>query len=160
MAAFVAMSVVVFYAFWLLFSGTFAIHELLIGGVAALLATVGLIVINLQYPARFSPTFTALFAIWRIPWYLITGTWEIAMVALKDALGMKPAQSIFRIARFDAGKPGDAVATARRVLAVVYTTIAPNFIVLGVNSSDQLLLFHQIKRSPVPKMTQELGALK
>ena len=159
MSALVLTSALVFYVLWILFTGTFASHELLIGAVSALLATVGLFVVNLQYPARFSPTVSELVSLWRLPWYLITGTWEIALVAMKDLLGIEPAKSLFRIAQFDAGEEEDPRATARRVLAVAYTTVAPNFIVLGVNAIDQLLLFHQIERSAVPKMTKELGAL-
>ena len=148
----------ILYIFWIVFSGSFAAHELLIGIVAALLATAGLFVINLQYPARFSPSSFDLISIWRLPWYLLSGTWEIAIVAARDFLGIKRAKSLFRIASFDGGGKDDPRATARRVLAVAYTTVAPNFIVLGINTNDQTLLFHQIERSSVPKLTQQLGA--
>lgn len=152
-------SMAIFYLFWIVFSGTFASHELLIGIIGAVLATSGMVVVNLQYPARFSPHLSNLLAIWRLPWYMLSGTWEIAIVAAKDFVGVRPAKSLFRIVRFDAGKKDDPRANARRVLAAGYTTAAPNFIILGVNASDQTLLFHQIERSSVPKMTQQLGAL-
>lgn len=142
----------------MVFVGTFAIHELLIGMVATLLTVTGVIVVELHYPSRFSPSFAEILSCWRIPWYLLSGTAEIVLVAAKDLLRIKPAQSLFRLAEFDAGSLEDPHDTARRVLAVVYTTTAPNFIILGINSSDQKLLFHQIERSPVPKMTKELGA--
>ena len=150
----------IFYLFWIAFSGTFATHELLVGIIGAVLATSGMVVVNLQYPARFSPRLANLLAIWRLPWYMLSGTWEIAIVAAKDLIGVKPAKSLFRIARFDAGREDDPRANARRVLAAGYTTAAPNFIILGVNASDQTLLFHQIERSSVPKMTRQLGALR
>ena len=148
----------IFYLFWIIFTGTLSLHELLIGIIGALLAATGVGVVSLQYPARFSPSVTELLSLWRIPWYLISGTWEIAAVAARDLTGIEPAKSVFRIVQFDAGEKDDPHATARRVLAVVYTTTAPNFIVLGVNVSDQKLLFHQIKRSSVPKLTRQLGA--
>lgn len=148
----------IFYLFWLVFVGTFAFHELLIGLIGAALASIGLIVIDVCYPARFSPALGELLALWRLPWYLLSGTWEIVLVAAKDLLGIDKAKSLFRVARFDAGEECDPSDVARRVLAAGYTTVAPNFIVLGVNSSDQKLLFHQIERSSVPKMTQTLGA--
>ena len=159
MTLLVCASVGIFYLFWIVFAGSFATHELLIGTIGAVLATSGIVVINLQYPAKFSPSVSNLLAIWRLPWYVLSGTWEIAVVAAKDFIGIKPAKSLFRIARFDAGEKDDSRANARRVLAAGYTTVAPNFIVLGVNTSDQSLLFHQIQRSSVPKMTRELGAL-
>ena len=121
-------------------------------------ATTGLFIINFYYPAKFSPTLPELFSLWRIPGYLISGTWEIIVVAAKDWSDVAPAKSLFRIVQFKAGKEDDAHDTARRVLAVAYTTIAPNFIVLGINPREQNLLFHQIQRSSVPQMTKELGA--
>lgn len=147
-----------FYVFWLLFVGTFSFHELLAGAVAAAFGVGGFVVIEWHYPARFSPTFRELLSLWRSPWYLISGTWEITTVAAKDLLGIERAKSLFRIVTFDAGTEDDPHATARRVLAVTYTTVAPNFIVLGINTRDKKLLFHQIQRSSVPQMTQQLGA--
>ena len=158
MTALICLGFPIFYVFWIVFSGTFAVHELMIGAVGALLATSGMLVIGVQYPALFSPSACNLIAIWRIPWYVLSGTWEIAVVAAKDLLGIKSARSLFRVASFHAGENKDPRATARRVLAVAYTTIAPNFIVLGINTSDRRMLFHQIERSTVPKMSQGLGA--
>lgn len=160
MTLLVCASAIICYLFWIVFSGSFATHELLIGTIGAVLATSGMVVINLQYRARFAPTASNLLAVWRLPWYLLSGTWEIAMVAVRDLIGIKPAKSLFRVASFDAGTKDDPRANARRVLAVGYTCAAPNFIVLGINASDQSLLFHQIERSSVPKMTQDLGALQ
>lgn len=148
----------IFYLFWIIFVGTFSLHELLTGIIGAVLAALGVCIVDVEYPARFSPTLKELLSLWRLPWYLISGTWEIIVVAAEDLTGIAPAKSLFRIAQFNAGEKDDPSATARRVLSVVYTTIAPNFIVLGVNASDQKLLFHQIKRSSVPIMTKQLGA--
>ena len=143
---------------WLLFVGTFTSHELLIGLIAIVVAAAGRVVIEIHYPVQFSPTFKELLSFWRLAWYALSGTVEIVLVASKDLLGIKPAQSLFRVADFKAGRQEDAHDTARRVLDVVHTTIAPNFIVLGINSSDQKLLFHQIERSGIPQMTKTLGA--
>jgi multisubunit Na+/H+ antiporter MnhE subunit len=147
-----------FYLLWLIFVGTFELHELLIGIIGAVFASVAMVVLGLQYPVPFSPSISDLLACWRLPWYLLSGTWEIFQVAAGDLLGIKPAKSLFRISPFDAGSKEDPGKTARRTLATVYTTVAPNFIVLGINASDQRLLFHQIERSSVPKMTERLGA--
>lgn len=117
-----------------------------------------MVVIELNYSAPFSPSLMDLLALWRLPWYLLSGTWEVLSVAAQDLIGVDRADSLFRVAPFEAGAKKNPRTTARRVLAAVYTTVAPNFIVLGVNASDQKLLFHQIKRSSVPKMTEQLGA--
>jgi len=146
------------YLLWIVLTGTFALHELLLGILAALLATLGLGTVNLKYPARFRPTLGELLAFWRLSWYLLSGAGEVWLVAARDLVGGKPANSIFRLAEFEAGEQEDPHCTARRVLATAYTTVAPNFIVLGVNSRERKLLFHQIERSAVPKMTKGLGA--
>ncbi len=154
----IGSSLLVFYGLWVVFVGTFAFHELLVGTIAAFLSSLGLLVVTVQYPPRFRPRMSDLTACWRLPWYLISGTGEVLMVAARDSLGGKRAQSLFRVAPFRAGTKQDPHATARRALAVLYTTVAPNFIILGINASDQRLLFHQIERSSVPKMTRQLGA--
>lgn len=152
------LSLLAFYPLWIVFAGTFAVHELSIGIIATLLAAAGMIVVSYQYPSRFSPTMKDLLSLWRLPWYVLSRTWEVFLVAAQDLLGSKRAESVFRVVRFDARTKENPHATARRTLAAVYTTVAPNFIVLGINPSDQKLLFHQIRRSGVSKMTQELGA--
>jgi len=152
------LSLAITYLLWIVFVGTFSLHELLIGIIAALLTAAGMVVVTAQYPARFSPGVADLLALWRLPWYIVQGTWEIMEVAGKDALGIKPAESLFRVDLFRTGTEKDVRASARRALAVLYTTVAPNFIVLGVNTNNRRMLFHQIERSSVPKMTQQLGA--
>jgi len=147
----------IFYVLWIVFVGTFSSHELLIGIIGAALATAGLMIVNIQYPACFSPTMRQLLLIWRIPGYLFVDTWGIVAVAAKDLLGIDPAKSLFRVVPFATGAKDDACDVARRVLAVVYTTIRPGSIVLGVNVSSRQLLFHQIERGPAPRPIGDLG---
>ncbi len=147
-----------FYGLWLLFVGTFSLHELLIGIIAAVLASIGMVVVGIFYSTPFSPTAKDLLAGWRLPWYVLSDTWVVLAVAAKDLVGSHRAESLFRVVPFRAGSEKDPQATARRVLATVYSTMAPNSIVLGVNTNNQKLLSHQIKRSSVPKMTRQLGA--
>lgn len=151
------LSLPIFYLFWLVFVGTFAFHELLLGAIGALMASVGLTIIDFYYPTRFLPTPAELLSFWRLPWYLLVGTWEIAVVAGKDLLRIERAKSLFRVAHFNAGKYEDASDVARRVLAVVFTTFTPNFIMLGVNTSDNKLLVHQIDRYSQLKLPKEIA---
>lgn len=147
-----------FYLLWLIFVGTFELHELLIGIIGAVFASVGMVVLGLEFPVPFSPRISDLFACWRLPWYLLSDTRVVFAVAVKDWLGIERARSLFRVCPFDAGNKKDPHRSARRALATLYSTVAPNSIVLGVNASNQKLLFHQIQRSSVPKMTEQLGA--
>lgn len=94
---------------------------------------------------------------WRIPWYVVTGVGEITWILIKDMFRISPAENLFRVCGFDSSKQ-DPVRMARTVLAIAYTTMAPNFIVLGVDIAQSRMLFHQIAASKVPRMTARLGA--
>jgi multisubunit Na+/H+ antiporter MnhE subunit len=151
-------SLPLFYLLWLVFVGTFASHELLVGVIGAVLAGIGLSIIDFYYPARFSPKLSEVLSLWRIPWDCVTGTWQITAVAAKDYCDIEKAKSLFRILKFDTGKKDDPHDSARRVLAVIAMTVTPNTMVLGVNTNNQTLLFHEMRRSSPPKMLQKLGA--
>jgi hypothetical protein len=142
----------------MVFVGTFAKWELLIGIGVALIGAVAICVVEHADNSHFRPEIAELAQFVFVPWLLVQGTYEILMVSLRDLLGGRKAVSAFRVARFVGGEPLDAHDTARRVLAVGLTTMAPNFIILGINASRDQLLFHQIERSGVPKMTKNLGA--
>jgi multisubunit Na+/H+ antiporter MnhE subunit len=152
------LSLPIFYVFWITFVGTFAIHELLLGVIAISVATLGLFIINRRYPAKFSPTLREVLSLWYVPLYLVSDTGKILAVAGKDLIGIKRAGSLFRTVQFNAGTKEDTSAVARRVLAVVYTTMTPGTIVLGINVSDQKMLLHELASSPLPKITRDLGA--
>ena len=147
-----------FYLLWITFVGTFSLHELLIGIIAALLAGAGMVVVTVQYPAKFSPSLGELLSFWRLPWDVLSGTGTIFAVAARDLMGIEPAASLFRVVRFNAGSKENPRATARRVLAVLFATTTPPTIVLGINTSSQKLLFHELKRSPISKTLKRLGA--
>ena len=81
---------------------------------------------------------------------------EITLALLRDLAGQR-AESIFRVCGFKTAKSDPRLVT-RRALATAYTSVAPNFIVIGVDWHQSRMLFHQIQRSTVPLMTKELGA--
>ena len=146
------------FVLWLVFVGTFAAPEMLIGGVAALIAAFAVCIVARAEPAHFRPRLRDLGQLLYVPWLLVQGTGEILYVSFRDLLGGRKAVSAFRVAIFRAGKPRDPIDTARRVLAVLGTTMAPNFIIFGINQDENELLFHQIEKSPVPQLTKNLGA--
>lgn len=154
--AWFAASVVLAFVAWLAFVGNLSGQEFALGAAGAVASSILSAVVfkNMGIPLRFR--FTDAMQAFRIPWYLISGAWEILVVLLKDLTGIKRAASLFRVAPFEShtGRR-DFV---RRALAVIYTTAAPNFIVIGIDTSQGLMLFHQIERSDVPLMTRTLGA--
>jgi multisubunit Na+/H+ antiporter MnhE subunit len=94
---------------------------------------------------------------WRLPGYMFTGTAEIFQVLLAQLFARKPAPSLILQVPYEA-VGDDPHETARRALAVTYTTSTPNFIVLGIDRERGMLVFHQIKRGPVLEVTKRLGA--
>jgi multisubunit Na+/H+ antiporter MnhE subunit len=144
-------------ALWILFVGSFSSDEVLVG----LMSVAATVFFSLFVSRRTSSEFTFrrqdLAQGLRIPWYVLLGVWDITLVLVRDVLRLSRAEDLYRVCGFDSSKH-DPVRKARAVLAVAYTTAAPNFIVLGVDVSQSRMLFHQISASSVPRMTRALGA--
>lgn len=158
--AFLSITTIPFlFVLWLVFVGTVSRWELLVGAGVSVLGGSAVAVVEHADDAHFQPRPPDLLQAVYIPWLLIQGTYEILWVSIRDLLGGRKAVSASRIVRFEAGELCDVHDTGRRVLAVAYTTMAPNFIILGVNTNKKNLVFHQIERSGVPKMTKNLGAI-
>jgi multisubunit Na+/H+ antiporter MnhE subunit len=143
-------------AAWFAFTQRLSKGELLAGLVAAALAGTASRLVWAHNTATFAGAGRALLQAWRLPWYALVGTGEVLGVLLRHLTG-RPAPSLLLSVPFDAGG-GDARSQARRALAVTYTTITPNFIVLGIDRERGLLWYHQLRRGPVPRMTRALGA--
>lgn len=144
-------------ALWILFVGGTRRDEMIVG-VGVVLLTGGFLYAvwkteTLQLDLRFADIVQC----WRIPWYILSGVYEIVILLAKDLLGVKRADSFYRVSGFKTSN-SDAWLITRRVLATLYTTTAPNFIIIGIDYHQSRMLFHQLERSSVPKMTKALGA--
>ena len=142
--------------FWLAFVANLTADDLYVGIPAVLLSIAFSFFAIRRMPIRFRPTLRDVAQVWRIPWYIVSGLAEIAMVLVKDLFG-KRAESLMRAAPWGpCGDSGHDVAL--RTLAITFTTIAPNFIIIGIDREQGRMLFHQVQKSSVPVMTQRLGA--
>lgn len=142
---------------WILFVGGTRLHEMLVGfGVLALSAA---FIFRLARMESLDLDFRAtdLLTCWRIPWYILSDSWAIIAVLIKDLAGIQQAGSFYRFSGFKTGRH-DPRLVARRVLATGYTTVTPNSIVIGIDVGQSRMLFHQLKRSEVSRMAKELGA--
>ena len=148
---------IVMYGVYLLFASTLSKPELFAGTVAAAISTVAAGTFGLIGTVKFRPRIGDLFQAWRIPWYMIEGTYEILKALASQLFTRKGADSLVRAVRFEMGGD-DPQSIARRALAVVYTTMTPNFIVLGIIPRQRLLLYHQVLAGDVLQMTINLGA--
>jgi multisubunit Na+/H+ antiporter MnhE subunit len=142
---------------WFLFVGKIEWAELLVGTVGAAVAASALQLVWAQHIAAFRDNAGWVLEMWRLPKYMVTGSWEIFEVLFKQLFAGKRAESLLLAVPYEATDEDDASA-ARRALAVTYTTSTPNFVVVGVDRERRQLVFHQIKRSAVLQMTKNLGA--
>jgi multisubunit Na+/H+ antiporter MnhE subunit len=152
-----AIQWLVFYGVWLLFVSKLEAGELLVGvPVAALAATASQLVWESRL-ARFIPRLRWIAQGWRLPLYMFTGTWEILLVLARHLFTRKKAESLLFAVPYES--PGDEEhATLIQALAIGYTTMTPNFVVVDIDPERKLLLYHQIKKTDVLEMTKKLGA--
>jgi hypothetical protein len=88
----------------------------------------------------------------RIPIDIGIVCWE----ALAQLAAPQPTRGVFRAAAFRAVKP-DPEDTGRRALVESLGSVAPNTIVVGVDSERGLLLVHQLRRQGDPEQLDVLG---
>jgi multisubunit Na+/H+ antiporter MnhE subunit len=131
--------------------------EVIAGVVAALVATIAAGLFGAAGVVRFRPRVAEVANMWRIPWDAVKGAAEVFVALARELFTKQGADSFLRAVPFDVGGD-DAHSMARRTLALTYTTITPNFIVLGVVHEQSLLLFHQVFPSDVPQVAINLGA--
>lgn len=142
---------------WILFVGGTRIHEMLVGLGVLLLTGLFLFRVGETESLNLKFGLADILTCWRIPWYFLSDTFTILLVLLKDLAGAQKAGSFYRFSGFKTAKDDPRLA-ARRVLATAYTTVTPNAIVIGIDVAQSRMLFHQLQRSEVSRMTKELGA--
>lgn len=136
---------------WFLFTASISIHELILGAECVLLTLVVSALAWHRMRLRFSPTLRQAIALWRLPWYVLSDDWEMFLILMRDLSGRR-AGSHYRAVPFHTAQGGTGV--SQIILATAYTTVSPNSIVIGV--SREKLLFHQVKRSGVPRLITDL----
>jgi len=147
----------VLFGVYLLFAGSLDKAELGVASAVAAISATGVQLVRAQKLAEFRPRLAWLLYAVSLPWYVLSGTWEIFLVLAKFALRLDRPHSLHRAVRFDPGG-ADSRSAARRALATIFTSVPPNFIVLDIPGGHALMLYHQISPSGVPKITEKLGA--
>lgn len=151
-----SVSVVLAFLAWLALAGTLSQQELYLGAACAVfsVALSACVLKRMDIPACVN--FLDLLRIWRVPWYLVSDSWSILRALGEDLSGTSRAGSHFRAVAFKSGKSSRGF--FRGALAVIYTTLTPNIIVIGIDEEHALMIFHQIERTAVPELTKQLGA--
>ncbi len=141
---------------WILYVSQVQTNEILAGVAAALIAAVADAVLKAEDFAKFRPRLKWLLLItWEV-WYAISGTWAIMLALAKRILGKK-SEAQFKAVKFHVGG-ADPESWARRALVTVYATIPPNFIVVGIDREQKLILVHQVSPTGTPEIAKQLGA--
>ena len=143
------------FCLWLLFVDTTREHELWLAAAASAIAAAGAEVVREQPFADFRPRVVWLLQAWREPWYILQGCAVIFWVFIQHFF--RPRPSVLREVVFDPGG-SDRASAARRALAITYTTVPPNFVVLGIDFDKRVMLVHQVSETKTPTMTRNLGA--
>ncbi len=151
-----AVEFLILFGLWMLFVSQTQTNEIVAGIAAALIGAVADGVLKAEGYAKFKPRFKWLLLItWEV-WYVLDGTWAIMVALLRHVAGME-SQAEFKAVKFNAGGD-DAESWARRSLVTAYTTIPPNFIILGVDVEKNLMLVHQVSPTGTPEIAKCLGA--
>lgn len=142
--------------FWIACVATLRVHEVLLGAGAVLLSVLSCLYVVSTLPLQFRPTLGEIAQIWRLPGYIAVDLFLITGVLLLDLAGRR-APSLFRSAPWGPVE-NNGRDTAKRALAVAYTTVSPNCIVVGIDCKRRQILFHQLKETAVPTLLRNLGA--
>ncbi len=143
--------------FWAALVGQASLPELAAGAAAAILSSYAWSLSARRSRVAFRPRLRWLAEAWRIPKAMLVGTWQIFSVLARQLLWRQPAPSLFLSVPFEVGG-ADPASAARRALAVAYNTVTPNFIVVGIDRQRGRLVYHQLQRGAVFKLTANLGA--
>jgi multisubunit Na+/H+ antiporter MnhE subunit len=152
-----AVTFIALYGLYLLFVSTLTKPELIAGIFCTLIATLAAGVFGTVGVVHFKPTLREILEAWRLPYYAVQGSWELFKALANQLFRKKGADSLLRAVPFEVGDD-DAHSAGRRALAVFYTTLTPNFVVLGIAHKQALLLYHQVLPGKVLQMTINLGA--
>jgi multisubunit Na+/H+ antiporter MnhE subunit len=143
-----------FILLWLLFVCQLNVKEVLAGSLAAVLAFIPLWLSHRAERIVFQPELRWLLEVRHLPMEIIRGC-GILLRQLGRALLGKPSESTFLVAPFHCATDKHR-RTAQRALAITLTTVPPNSLVVGIDTETELILFHQLKKTPVPAVIRRI----
>ena len=142
---------------WVWLVASLHLHELLVGLIVVALSTAfcWLVLSSATLPLqlRWKDLAAARF----VPAEIAKDAWTVTAILFRDLFRGQPAGSFYRVSGFATSRR-DPVLVARTALAITYTTLSPNMIVIGVDPAEGHMLFHQLQRDEVPSSTRALGA--
>ncbi len=142
---------------WVLLTSTFRGSELVIGAVAAVLTAVAVEAVRERERFIFRPRLRWLRRGLAIPVRVVVESWLITAALWRHATGRKQVRGALVAVPFDHGPDDDPEASARRALATLGPSIAPNTVVVGIDAERNELLAHQLAPDPA-RLEREVGS--
>ena len=140
---------------WMMFVSLLQWNELFAGLVAALIGGVADAVVKSTDLASFRPKPRDLLLIFRVAGEVVQNT-AVVLVELFRRIGGAPSRSALQVVPFEAA--GDErESSSRRALAILYSTLPPNSIVVGIDKQRGYLMMHQLVPQPESTVTRQLG---
>ncbi len=143
-----------FLLLWLLYVYQLNWKEFLAGAAASGLAFIPLWLSSRAEQVVFQPKLRWILQIWRLPGEIIQGC-VVLLRQMGRTILRKPGESTFQVASFMCAAD-QYRQTAQRALAITFASVPPNSLVVGIDTETALILFHQVKKAPVPKVIRLL----
>jgi multisubunit Na+/H+ antiporter MnhE subunit len=139
---------------WLIFAASLNAQEWAFGTLAAAAGVLAFQVSTRAEPLCFNPRLQTLFQAWRLPALILQGTWILIEELAKTVQG-RPGHSAFHLASFHA-TGAESRSAARRALAIVFGTLPPNSLIIGIDRKSGAILFHQLRKEPLPRIVRRV----
>ena len=141
---------------WMAYTCSPSAAEWIAGSAIALLAAIPALAFASCGRLQFKPNWKMLAEARHIPWNAITGCGQVGMALCSQLFTSSGADNQLAMIPFQT-RPRNGRTAAARTLALLYSSITPNFIVLGYDIPGGRMLFHQVRKAPVSPMTRRLG---
>lgn len=145
------------FACWLVLTGSGSGGELAVGAACALLAAGASEVAWGAHLTMFSADPRLLRAALLIPPWVVVDTGRVVGALIRYLTTGQAPRSQLRVVSFDPGPPTSARAAARRALTIGLFTLPPNSIAIGIDAERRQLLYHQLVAAPLPRLLRLLG---
>ncbi|HTW95718.1 MAG TPA: hypothetical protein VMD30_13025 [Tepidisphaeraceae bacterium] len=142
---------------WLAYTDSLGYREMCAGAGGAAIATLAVWIYGIKGKIRFRLSLRDVAQAIYLPWNVLVDTWKIVRAVGMQIFTAGGAPSLVAAVEFEVGqaKPIDA---GRQALAITYTTLTPNSIVLGIVPEQGLMIYHRIVPGKLMAATRHLGA--
>jgi multisubunit Na+/H+ antiporter MnhE subunit len=142
---------------WFLFVDTVRWTEAVSGVAAAALAAAATEPVRGEEHPRFFPYFRWVLMFWRMPREILRDHWLLLRHLFRIFTERNAPAGAFQEFPFEA-RGNDPRSIARRTLAIVYSTLPPNTIVIGIDRKRNTLMQHQLEPCPLSEPVRALEA--